>query len=118
MSFASKHNKGAIDWGVDSNDFPFVKREDAFKENQEAVHKVFGLYINTKGNFKDHPVAICDGYKLDLPDYMTEEVRDILKTPEDIEDIKAGKVGFTLQAFVDKKYKKLCYGVNWVDIGE
>lgn len=118
MSFASKHNKGAIDWGIDSNEFPFVKRDEAFKENAEAVHTLLGIYINTKGNFNDHPVAICDGYKVDLPDYMTEEVREILKSEEDVETIKAGKVGFKLEEYVDKKYKKTCYGVKWVDIKE
>lgn len=118
MSFASRHNKGAIDWGVDSNEFPFVDRKDLLKEKAEAVHTVLGLYINTKGNFNDHPVAICDGYKVDFPDFMTDEIREILKNQEEIEEIKAGKVGFTLYGYIDNKYKKNCVGVKWVDIKE
>lgn len=116
MGFAAKHNKGAIDWGIESSEFPFMTREEAFKEKPEAVHSLLGIYINTKGKFGDHPVAICDGYKVDFPDYMTEDVREMLKDPEDIDLIKSGKVGFKLEEFTDKKYKKLCYGVKWVDL--
>ena len=116
MGFAAKHNKGSSDWGIDSNDFPFMKRNEVYKKDPEKVHKLLGIYINSKGNYDPHPVAISEGYKVDLPDYMTEDVREILKDEEDIANIKSGKVGFKLEEYTDKKYKKLCYGVKWVDI--
>ena len=75
MGFAAKHNKGGIDWEVNTEDFSFVNRAEAYKEKPEAVHTLKGLYINTKGNFGDHPVAICDGYFLDLPENILDDVR-------------------------------------------
>lgn len=116
MGFAAKHNRGSIDWGVDTNGFQFVNRAEAYKENADTVHTVKGLYINTKGNFGDHPVAICDGYFLDLPENLLDDVKDILHSEEDISTIKAGKVGFKVEEYVSEKFKKTCYGIRWVDI--
>ena len=116
MSFATKHNKGAIDWGINTTDFQYVTREECYTSNPEGVHKLCGLYINTKGYYGDHPVAICENAFIDFPDYMTDEVKVILQSVEDIADIKAGKVGFKIEKFIDKKFKKTCYGVKWVDL--
>lgn len=116
MSFANRHNKGAIEWGIDTKDFSYVTRKECFDSNPDNVHRLFGLYINTKGNFGDHPVAICENAFIDFPDYMTDEVKEILQNPEDIADIKAGRVGFKIEKFIDKKFKKECYGIKWVDL--
>jgi len=116
MSFANRHNKGGIDWEIDTKDFPFATREACYKKDPEAVYTLRGIYINTKGKFGDHPVAITDTMFIDFPDYMTDEVKEILKTAEDIEDIKAGKVGFVIQEFTDKNFGKLCYGISWKDL--
>lgn len=116
MSFANRHNKGAIDWGIDTSDFKYVTRKECYEANPEGVHTLCGLYINTKGNYGDHPVAICENAFIDFPDYMTEEVKEILRNGEDVEDIRAGLVGFKIEKFIDKKFKKECYGVKWVDL--
>ena len=116
MSFAAKHNKGAIDWGVNTEGYSYISRAEAYKEKPEAVHTVKGLYINTKGNFGDHPVAICDGYFIDLPENLLDDVKAILKDEEDINNIKAGKVGFKIEEYQSEKFKKTCYGIRWSDI--
>lgn len=118
MSFATRHSKGGIDWGINTEGFPFTTREELYKIDPEAVFTLKGLYINTKGKFGDHPVAITDHMFVDFPDYLTDEVREILKSEEDILDIKAGKVGFKIQEFTDKNFGRTCYGVSWVDIKE
>lgn len=116
MSFAAKHNKGSIDWGVNTEGYGYISRAEAYKEKPEAVHTLKGLYINTKGNFGDHPVAICDGYFIDLPENLLDDVKEILKSEEDINDIKAGKVGFKIEEYQSEKFKKICYGIRWSDI--
>lgn len=116
MGFAAKHNKGSIDWNVNTEGFEFVTRENAYKDEPEKIWKLRGLYINTKGNFGDHPVAITDTCFIDFPDYMTDDVKEILKDQEDIDQILSGAVGFKIEQFVDKKFKKTCYGVKWVDV--
>lgn len=118
MSFATKHKKGGIDWGVNSEGYSFYKREDLYKENADTAHTLKGLYLNKKSNFGIHPVAICDGYFVDLPDYMNDEIKAILADETDIADIKAGKVGFKINTFTDEKFKRTCYGIEWVDLLE
>ena len=116
MGFAAKHNKGGIDWNVNTEGFEFVQRAKAYKEKADAVHTVKGLYINTKGNFGDHPVAICDGYFIDLPENLLDDVKEILKSEEDIQAIKNGEVGFKIEEYQSEKFKKTCYGIRWVDL--
>lgn len=119
MSFAQRHNKGGIDWKIDdlkTDSFQFWKREECFKEDPEKIYRLRGIYINKKGKFGDHPVAILDDRFMDLPDYLTEEVKSILTSQEDVEDIIAGKVGIKLEAFTDKNFGKECIGVKWIDL--
>ena len=115
MSFATKHRKGGIDWGINADGFEFKTREELYKEDPEKIYTLRGLYINKKGRFGDHPVAITDEFFVDFPDYMCEEMEAVLKDSEDIEDIKSGIVLFKISTFEDKNFKKLCYGIEWID---
>ena len=118
MSFASKHNKGGVIFDIDISAFKFKKLSDIFAEAEGRAIQIDGLYINSKSRFDAHPVAIAasDGILIDLPSHMTEEVKEILKDEDDINAIKEGRVGFTIDQYTDKKYGKTCYGVNWVDL--
>lgn len=116
MSFATRHNKGGIDWGINTDGFEYMTRDKLYKEAPDNIYTLRGIYINKKGRFGDHPVAITDNCFIDFPDYMTDECIDIMKSEEDVADIKAGKVGFKIQEFTDKNFGKLCYGIGWEDI--
>ena len=119
MSFASKHRKGGIDWGINTEGFEFKTREDLYtasKKPEDDIYRLRGFYINKKGKFGDHPVAICDDMFVDFPDYMLDEMIETAKDEEDVADIKAGKVGFTITQFTDSKFGKTCYGIEWKDI--
>ena len=116
MSFASRHNKGTI-FNIDTTGFIFMNPENLFKSHGEgAVYQVDGLYINRKGKFEDHPVAIVSEHKylVDFPPHMTDEVEDILKTQEDIDAIKNGEARFIIEPYTSKKYNRQCYGIKWV----
>lgn len=118
MSFATKHNKGSIDWGITSiENFRYMKLEDAYKANKEDyIYPVAGLYINTKGKYDDHGVLIDTLHELclDCPAHMTEEIRGILKDPDDISDIKSGIVGAKIYTY--EADRGTCYSLKWVDI--
>ena len=118
MSFAKKYNKGNIIFDIDITDFNFMKLETMYTEYGDNVIKVDGLYINKKGKYNPHPVAINvdDGLLIDLPEHMTEVVEDILKDAESISLIKKGVVGLRAKKYKDKKYKKTCYSAEWVDL--
>lgn len=117
MSFANKHNKGAIDWGIDTKDFEYYSLKDLYEKDEEnTTYILSGLFINTKNNseYGNSVVAIlCDKF-VNLPSHMEAEVKEILSSGEDVEDIKAGKVGFTIRTY--ESHKKECYSVSWVDL--
>lgn len=118
MSFANKYNKGNIIFDIDITDFQFIKLEDVFSKFDKKPIKVDGLYINTKSDYGDHPVAINvdNGLLIDLPEHMTDTVNEILKDGESISLIKKGVVGLRAQKYISKKYKKTCYSAEWVDL--
>ena len=119
MSFAEKHNKGGVLFDIDIKDFTFVTLKELFNKDQgNTVFGIDGLYINSKSKYGSHPVAICakDRMLVDLPSHLTEEVNEILKTPEDVEAIRSGKVGFHVETYRDKKFNRECFGIKWEDL--
>lgn len=118
MSFANKYNKGNIIFDIDIKEYEFM---DGYmfvgKYGSNAV-KIDGLYINKKGLYSDHPVAIIKSEKtlLDLPAHMTDTVKEILKDSESVDLINKGLVGLRAHEYVDSKYHKNCVGFEWVDL--
>lgn len=118
MSFASKYNKGNIIFDIDIKDYDFMDGYKFVEKNGSNVVKIDGLYINKKGLYNDHPVAIIKSEKtlLDLPSHMTATVKDILKDSEAIDLINKGLVGVKAHEYVDNKYHKNCVGFEWVEL--
>ena len=118
MSFAEKYNKGNVVFDIDIKDFEFMDGYDFIAKYGDNVVKIDGLYINKKGIYKDHPVAIMvnENVLLDLPSHMTDVVNDILEDAESINLIKKGLVGLKAHEYVDKTYHKRCVGYEWCDL--
>ena len=118
MGLMNKYNKGGVRFDVNIEGFAFTDLKSLYERVNNEVLPIDGLYINTKGSFDDHPVAIVSSYSLlvDLPSYITDDVRAMLKDEEVVTAIKAGKVGFTIHEYEQTKFKKTCYGIHWEDI--
>ena len=118
MSFAAKYNKGSK-FDIDTEGWSEYRDLKTLyhKKDPEKTFPVWGFYINTKSQFGDAPVIICDGYFVNCPKHMLETVKEILQTPEDIEAINAGHVAFKIRTYTAANYKnKLCYGIDFVDV--
>lgn len=118
MSFASKHNKGSK-FNIDTEGWSeYRDLKSLYKEfDAETVYPLHGFYINRKSQFGLAPVIISDGYFVNCPAHMLEEVNSILADAEDIAAINAGKVGFKIRTYQAKNYKnKTCYSVEFVDM--
>ena len=118
MSFANRYNKGGF-FEIDTAGMQYVSLQWIFANYGNATFVVRGMYINTKGNYGATPAVITDGAVVNLPEHLTDTVRDIIHDTEAVEDIKQGAVGFTVREYVSKNPKakgKKCYTVNWVDI--
>ena len=118
MGLMDKFNKGGVKFDINIEGFNFVSLQELYKKDPSIIYPVDGLYINKKSDYGDHPVAIVakDALLVDLPGHATETVKEILNDAEVVDAIKAGKVGFSIHEYEQKRYKKLCYGINWEDI--
>ena len=117
MSFAARHQKGSI-FDCNTEGFEYKKPSELYSECPDQVHQLQGIYINRKSQYGDAPVAITTEFFVNLPEYMLEEVQEILRSADDIADIKAGKVGFKVETYEKQvgKQIKTCYGIRWIDI--
>lgn len=118
MSFAKRHNRGSK-FNIDTAGYNYKTcKELVDDQGLEKIYQIAALYINTKGKFDDHPVVVIPELKalLDLPPHMTEEVKEILSSEEDIDDINAGLVGIQLEEYVSKTHNRKCIGVKWMDL--
>lgn len=118
MGLMEQFNKGGILFDIDIKDFTFTDLKTLHKNGEGEIFKIDGLYINKKGVYDNHPVAILAAEKLlvDLPSYLTEDVQKMFTMPEVVEAIKAGKVGFSIHPYRQEQFKKDCYGITWEDI--
>ena len=117
MSFASKHNKGSK-FNIDTEGWTeYRDLKTLYKENgAEFVYPLHGFYINKKSQFGHAPVIISDGYFVNCPAHMLDEVNSILADAEDIAAINNNSVGFKIRTYEAKNYKnKKCYSVEFVD---
>ncbi len=121
MSFASKHKKGLIDWGVNTEGFEYFSLQDLFECNgEDQTYVLKGVFINKNKKEKQlkefgvSPVGILEDRFVNLPNHMADEVAEMLKDPEDIEAIKNGEAVFKIRPY--ESHGKTCYGVDWQEV--
>ena len=117
MSFADKYNSAVnkFTWQTDQT-FEFFKLQDLFMEDRDEVHTLRGLWVNEDSKYGPSPVAVLDDRYVNLPGHMLQKVRDIIADDEAVNDINAGKVGFTVYQYNDDKHDKTCFSIRFVDI--
>ena len=121
MSFAKKHKKGTIDWGIDTKDFEYFKLSDLYEINgADATYTLKGVFVNRKKpekqlkEFGASPVGILEDKLINLPNHMLGEIEDILKDEEDIESIMNGEAVFKIRQY--ESHAKTCYGIDWQEV--
>lgn len=96
-------------------DAPFVDLDDLYRQNGGIKKYVLrGLFINTKSQFGEHPIALIDNMFVDLPKHLTNVVKEILKDDESIDAINQCKAGFKIRTYKDNKNIERCT-VEWID---
>lgn len=127
MSVLSKYNKGSLfNFKMDPEmEMEFIKLGEL---DLKKRYVVLMLYINTKGQYKDHPVAVAhpEGdadalMMVDLPEHLTETVREMVTDQEIAERANNSKLAFEIRTYEyeageKKKVKKTGYSVQWVEI--
>ena len=114
-ALTDKYNKNKRAFDINIDGFEFKKLSDL---EEDKIYPLLGFYINVKGKFGDHPVFISDGILVDVPPHMTEDTKEMLKDPEMLEAIRAGRIGFHVYQYTSKTYKKECYAVALDDAAD
>ena len=135
FSFSSRYNPKKI-FDIDTSDFDYCSLEELFEENKSTIpvtddagveigdleevctqkFKVYGLYINDKSIYEPQPIAALDDRYVNLPAHLYKVVVDILSDPRAIEAINKGHVGFEIEKYYQKRYKKDCFTIKWIDM--
>lgn len=110
MSFASKRNKGSK-FNIDTTDFEFRKVGSL---TEDKVYPVCGVTV-FKTKYGDSPAAILQDCFLNLPKHLADDIIEILNDDEDVNAIKAGKVGIKRRDYTGKDGRQYT-GIEWVDI--
>lgn len=114
---AKKYNKGSVFTFKAPDTFEFTTLDELYTNNGiDRVYPVKALYINTKSKYGDHPVVVTDSAFVDVPKHLIDTVKEMMNDEECIDAINNGHVGFTVYSYIDKRYKRTCYSVNWVDM--
>lgn len=88
--------------------------------NEGDTYQVLGLFISKSkdDDYADHPVAVTPDFYIDLPEYMTEVVSQIMDTDEAVKAINDGESGIKITSYVKKKGKgkgKTFKAVEWIN---
>ena len=95
----------------------YASLKDLYEENgAEKVYTLKALYINTKGKYGDSPVALINGYNVNLPNHLLDTIKLFIDSADMVDAINNNEVGFTIYKYTDNKYGKECYSVNWVEL--
>ena len=113
-SFAKRFNKEKL-FNVDCSDFEYYSLEDMYKDDN-TVYPVRGIYLNNKSLYDPAPVIATDSYYVNLPAHMYEDCKSILQDKTAIADINRGVVGFKIYKYIQKKFNRECYSIEWVDV--
>lgn len=116
MFSATKYNKGEgskFNYKLPS-DAPYKKVADL---DASKTYVVRALYVSTKGNYGETPIAIIDGAGVYLPKHLLETVKEMIADVECVDAINQGCVGFSLYTYEDTTHGKgTCYSVDWKDV--
>lgn len=94
----------------------FSLREMVEEYGEDAMYKITGMYINTKGTLKDvpeSPVVATESEYVNLPVFQLKEVKAIIADDEAVEAINAGKCGFFIETYTNEYGEQL--KVVWCD---
>lgn len=116
FSFEKSYNRGGK-FSIDTNGFGYMSLADLFAQNgADRVYPLAAIYINTKSQFGNAPVFATNEYFVNVPKHMLDTAQAILSDSDAIDAINSHMVGFKIHQYIQKRFNRVCYGVNFVDI--
>lgn len=118
FSFARNFNTARV-FDVNTSGYKYFSLESLYKRDGEGtIYDVRGIYKNTKSNYSITYTIATDTCYINLPAHLNDVCESILNDNRAISAIKRGLVGMTIYSYIQQKYNKECYSINWVDLPE
>ncbi|BDI21165.1 hypothetical protein [Staphylococcus phage vB_SauP_JS26] len=100
--------------------FEFEEKEREFIKLSELVEKygikkeyiVRALFTNKESKFGVQGVIVTDDYNVNLPNHLTELIKEMRSDEDVVNIINAGEVQFTIYEYENKKGQK-GYSINF-----
>lgn len=116
MSIANKYNKSNIFNFTTPKDFEYCSLYELFNHyGKDKVYEIKAMYINKKSMFGESPVIVTTDCFVNLPNHLTDTVKEMIKDTEVVDAVNDGHLGFQIYTYESKNCKELCYSINWVD---
>ena len=77
-------------------------------------YTVRGAFISKGGKYGDSPSIIMDDCFLNIPKHLVEDIRDLMTTPEAVEQVEAGLLAFSVYEYEDSN-GKVQRSIKWID---
>lgn len=113
FNFASFNKERLFD--VDTSGFDYVNLEDLYsRDGGDTVYRVKGVYIGTKSQYDDEtPLIAIDDCYVNLPQHQLPDIKNMLANKTAIAGINEGELGFVIDSYYQKRFKKTCYAARW-----
>ncbi|QEG07424.1 single stranded DNA-binding protein [Staphylococcus phage SA1-CTA1] len=100
--------------------FDFEEKEREFIKLSELVEKygikkeyiVRALFTNKESKFGEQGVIVTDDYNVNLPNHLTELIKDMRQDEDVVDIINKGEVVFSIYEYENKKGQK-GYSINF-----
>jgi len=110
-----KFNRGSKFNPINTEGFEYRKLEELYKEyGEEMEYPVKALHVN-KTKYGESVVATTDGYFINLPSHVVNDVKEIIENDELVQMINDGRVSITIYEYYSHKYNGTFYGIKWVE---
>ena len=94
----------------------FIGLGELVKNNGiNTKYKLAGFYINNKGKYGPAPVAVIQGFNVNLPKHLLEDIELMLTDEEVVTQINDGRAGFMVDTYTTKDNKEY-YTVTWCNL--
>ena len=110
-----RFNRGSKFNVIDTDGYEYRKLEELYKEyGKEVEYPIRALYIN-KTKYGESAIAVTDGYLINLPSHVVNDVKEIIADEELVQIINEGRVSITIYEYYSHKYNGTFYGIKWIE---
>ena len=111
---------GRFNCGVMSLNLPYIAMENNPDKSEEQLFLNLDKYLGVKkfryGEYDFPYCQIIDDTYVNLPSHLLPACEEMLHDRLAIDAINQGRCGFRIEKYLQKRYNKECYSVEWVDV--